>query len=511
MSNDYFKAQGWFKNYATSSEDSRGMFQQLVKEDEEAFRIASAETDRIKEEMNKKFGSGTIKYVSEINTPPKTIERDMFDNAFTGIEDETREYYLKYLEDRPEGSKGKPIPLKDFAPEFIRENAAEGGRMGFSDGLSALSFGKEQNIFTPLSFQKILGAAGQKKNPQSYKIIVDALKKAGITYTPRIGGFGADFDNVTKTTINIFNKEATKLRADAGLPMSRYQTDKIKKDIVIFVKDKIKNGEYISRPVILEHFGLDKQKGNKLITRSLGKKVGPDTYEGGLLNKLGQEEKKAIAKANFAKASAVTMETKNNVLKIINDEFRLDPDLSNSEDLARTIYGDQFPKGDMKNMSIEDLRKAESLVRQTDNDVMSYLRVIKGLRKKPDGMRLPTQNVINDINDTILSGIEDESAPGQGFKKKGFRFSSGLLRDYKMALINKNLNLDPDTYRSQRDLKILNNKNLDEVFSMSALADIAPGYTTKVQSIKKLINTKKADKIDLPFQRIMNALNEGKT
>jgi len=511
MSNDYFKAQGWFKNYATSSEDSRGMFQQLVKEDEEAFRIASAETDRIKNMINEKFGPGTMKPASEL--PPVQNPFDDFEdrNPMAGIEDETREYYLKYLEDRPEGSKGKPIPLKDFAPEFIRENAAEGGRMGFSDGLSALSFGKEQNIFTPLSFQKILGAAGQKKNPQSYKIIVDALKKAGITYTPRIGGLGADFDNVTKKTINIFNKEATKLRADAGLPMSRYQTDKIKKDIVIFVKDKIKNGEYISRPVILEHFGLDKQKGNKLITRSLGKKVGPDTYEGGLLNKLGQEEKKAIAKANFAKASAVTMETKNNVLKIINDEFKLDPDLSNSEDLARTIYGDQFPKGDMKNMSIEDLRKAESLVRQTDNDVMSYLRVIKGLRDKPDGMRLPTQNVINDINDTILSGIEDESAPGQGFKKKGFRFSSGLLRDYKMALINKNLGLDPDTYRSERAKKILKNQNLDEVFSMSALADIAPGYTTKVQSIKKLINTKKADKIDLPFQRIMNALNEGKT
>ena len=474
MSNDYFKAQGWFKNYARNSQDSRGVFQQLVKEDEEAFRLASAESDRIKAMMNEKYGPGTVKYGSEIKQPE--------------------------------------IKTPQAAFEFSQRNpAAEGGRMKFDDGLSALNFGKEQNIFTPLSFQKILGAAGQKKNPQSYKIIVDALKKAGITYTPRIGGLGADFDNVTKKTINIFNKEATKLRADAGLPMSRYQTDKIKKDIVIFVKDKIKNGEYISRPVILEHFGLDKQKGNKLITRSLGKKVGPDTYEGGLLNKLGQEEKKAIAKANFAKASAVTMETKNNVLKIINDEFRLDPDLSNSEDLARTIYGDQFPKGDMKNMSIEDLRKAESLVRQTDNDVMSYLRVIKGLRKKPDGMRLPTQNVINDITDNILSGIEDESAPGQGFKKKGFRFSSGLLRDYKMALINKNLNLDPDTYRSQRDLKILKNKNLDEVFSMSALADIAPGYTTKVQSISKTINKSKADKIDLPFQRIMNALNEGKT
>ena len=54
MSNDYFKAQGWFKNYARSSEDSRGVFQQLVKEDEEAFRLASAETDKIKNMMTSK-------------------------------------------------------------------------------------------------------------------------------------------------------------------------------------------------------------------------------------------------------------------------------------------------------------------------------------------------------------------------------------------------------------------------------------------------------------------------
>ena len=69
MSNDYFKAQGWFKNYATSSEDSRGVFQELVKEDEEAFRLASAESDRIKAMMNEKYGPGTIKYGSEIPQP----------------------------------------------------------------------------------------------------------------------------------------------------------------------------------------------------------------------------------------------------------------------------------------------------------------------------------------------------------------------------------------------------------------------------------------------------------
>jgi len=129
MSNDYFKAQGWFKNYALNSQDSRGVFQQLVKEDEEAFRLASAETDRIKDMINEKFGPGTMKPASEL--PPVQNPFDDFEdrNPMAGIEDETREYYLKYLEDRPEGSKGEPIPLKDFAPEFIRENAADGGQM----------------------------------------------------------------------------------------------------------------------------------------------------------------------------------------------------------------------------------------------------------------------------------------------------------------------------------------------------------------------------------------------
>ena len=96
MSNDYFKAQGWFKNYARSSEDSRGVFQQLVKEDEEAFRLASAETDALKEKFNKELGPGVIKTLDEL--PP--------------IQD----------------------PFKDFED---RNPAAEGGRMRFSEGLDA--------------------------------------------------------------------------------------------------------------------------------------------------------------------------------------------------------------------------------------------------------------------------------------------------------------------------------------------------------------------------------------
>ena len=79
MSNDYFKAQGWFKTYALNSQDSRGVFQELVKEDEEAFRLASAESDRIKAMMNEKYGPGTVKYGSEIKQPEIKTPQAIFE------------------------------------------------------------------------------------------------------------------------------------------------------------------------------------------------------------------------------------------------------------------------------------------------------------------------------------------------------------------------------------------------------------------------------------------------
>jgi hypothetical protein len=139
MSNDYFKAQGWFKNYAQNSQDSRGLFQQLVKEDEEAFRIASAETDKIKAMINKKFGSGSMKYGSEIPQPA------------------TRDDVIQI----------------DAINSFMRRNpAAEGGRMGFSEGLSVAEkealadMKKIENITeeTLNKFRKIVDGLNIKEN-----------------------------------------------------------------------------------------------------------------------------------------------------------------------------------------------------------------------------------------------------------------------------------------------------------------------------------------------------------
>ena len=134
MSNDYFKAQGWFKNYALNSQDSRGVFQQLVKEDEEAFRLASAETDRIKNMINEKFGPGTIKPASEL--PP--IQN----------------------------------PFKDFEE---RNPAAEGGRIGFDKGLDVLPFKKLKN--GKYSLRLYLGTENGKRIEKTFTGTKAELRK----------------------------------------------------------------------------------------------------------------------------------------------------------------------------------------------------------------------------------------------------------------------------------------------------------------------------------------------
>jgi len=464
----FMMAKAWMKQDQAPQAEARDTWNTMEAEfnnERKTTLMASAESDEIIRTINDKFGPGTMKPASEL--PP--IEN----------------------------------PYKDFGD---RNPAAYGGRMKFNDGLSALSFGKEQNIFKPKVLQRLLSNTGKKENLTSHNIVIKALKEAGIDYTYDVRQ--SSFDNVTKATINKFNKIATKLKADAGLPMGSYQAEAIKKNIKVFVKDKIKNGEYVSRPVILEHFGLGDKSGNALITRSLGVDEKAGT---GLLKKLGQEEKVAQAAKNAAVGSEKTLKSADEVLKAINKEFIFNTDISSSEDIAKLIYGNDFPSGNMKTMSSENLKKAETLVRQTDNDVMTYLKVLDGSRVKPDGMKLPSQTVINDISDNILKGVEDESAPGQAFKKKGFRFSPGILREYKNSIIENALGLKSGSYSAARDKLIKPNKNLDEVFSLSATADKAPGYATRVQSISKTANKAKMKQIDLPFQKILSALDEGKT
>ena len=113
-------------------------------------------SEEIIRQIDEQFGPGTVFPASEL--PPKENPYKDFEdrNPMAGIEDETRDYYLKYLKDRPEGSKGKPIPLKNFAPAFIKENAADGGLMRQNFAVGAVALPALSYPIT-LSLAKILG------------------------------------------------------------------------------------------------------------------------------------------------------------------------------------------------------------------------------------------------------------------------------------------------------------------------------------------------------------------
>ena len=100
----YSMAKGWMMQEDATPEEAKATWDTLEKEfeDNRKMLLASAETDEIKNMINKKYGSGTMKYGSEISQPPQ----------------------------RPD------VIEIDAVNAFMKRNPrAEGGRMGFEKGL----------------------------------------------------------------------------------------------------------------------------------------------------------------------------------------------------------------------------------------------------------------------------------------------------------------------------------------------------------------------------------------
>jgi len=174
MSNDYFKAQGWFKDYARNSQDSRGMFQRLVKEDEEAFRIASAETDRIKAMINKKFGSGTMKYGSEIPQPATRDDVIQIDalNAFMKRNPAAEGGRIPF-------GKGGSGTIEDVIKIYVKQISNNKTTDNFSDWLQKNS-PNNYNEYVELEKYKTVSNAPQKKKLEKikFKILEDLVSDA---------------------------------------------------------------------------------------------------------------------------------------------------------------------------------------------------------------------------------------------------------------------------------------------------------------------------------------------
>ena len=169
---------------------------------------------------SRQIGPGTVFPASEL--PPKENPYKDFEdrNPMAGIEDETRDYYLKYLKDRPEnarGGKDKIIPLKTFAPAFIKENAANGGmmRQNFAVGavaLPALSYPATFGLAKALGIATAgVGATELGNN------VTDYLKEnPEVMDTPQFRGialaFGINIPGYIAPDADEMEREAEKIR-----------------------------------------------------------------------------------------------------------------------------------------------------------------------------------------------------------------------------------------------------------------------------------------------------------
>ena len=109
-------AKAWIHDERSTPEEAKATWETMSKEFDEnrkAMLMASAESDKIKAMMNKKYGSGTMKYGSEISQPPQ----------------------------RPD------VIEMDAINAFMKRNpAADGGRIAFGDGSITPVRNKSKNI-----------------------------------------------------------------------------------------------------------------------------------------------------------------------------------------------------------------------------------------------------------------------------------------------------------------------------------------------------------------------------
>ena len=178
-------------------------------------------------------------------------------------------------------------------------------------------------------------------------------------------------------------------------------------------------------------------------------------------------------------------------IKRLNEIYKEDPDIY-SDELVNLYYGDSYAKAkpSVQKQMLKDLR----------NDVVLYYKTVRGLRDKPVGVRLPSEDKINDI----LSSIEFQKGKG------GFNIYGGHIRDIQNKIAQDIVK--PGYDYNSRIVKIQKKnkgQNVDHTVGLGAVHEVAPGYTEAVQIIKPAINKEKGVLLERPATAILNDFFSG--
>jgi hypothetical protein len=398
-------------------------------------------------QMQEMYGDELIKPASELPRPQQALDREMFETAF-------------------------------------KDKKADGGRIGFRDGLSAEVIKEklpqyfESSGETKTGARKLLGARTIKNILNLYRN--EKLGREAI----------AKKIPVAPTTIGRVLADAKAVGLIKQIPVKEMKASKDKITTVPGEKRKIVE---VIRPV------TDLDRKNKLynVPEKATHKVfyykpeNPETsvipkkYQGIQYYNSLEAAQKALDDKQNININQLKYKPQDNAVKSIHRiALQNFDDITDVKELSKMVYG---------NSNLKNLQNIS-------NDLIRYQQVLLGF-KDIKGLKVPT----GEIFDNILSSFPAENEYGQ--------FASGAIRNAKLEIRDKLLKTKGTKLVQLRNnvLKLIDSDalQLDEVMGVSATYDKAPGYTEFGQVIDKEINKKKGVEIDRPFVRLFEKVIAG--
>ena len=462
------------------------------------------ELDKAIKQIDDKFGPGTVFPASELPVPENPYKDFEDRNPMAGIEDETREYYLKYLKDRPEnarGGKNKIIPLKNFAPAFIKENAADGGMMrkNFADNPLknfniTMDFPFELN--KPLGKTYEIGDKSILKNLQSFDNINPNLRKNYISETTLkkiLNAPGRTFQDQKYKNVGVYNKllnvvgEPVVGEKIPGTVKNELYYDKtnLTKDAIEFIKDPKSRRIY-----------SDDGRGKLVINDDNLKQLFIDKYNEGygpkdILKLIDPKNKLGVSQAKYGASVAETLIANNELIKRKGQskahEAYTNQKIKNTDleiEKISKIY-DKNPSGSLERIAhvlAGGKNKFDGSSPRQQSEFMSraglrsydFLQYLKGARPSVDeNTKINVKN-----KNEIINVLESSKHPIYGIVKEGD------VRNFKFAEIDAFFGDKRNTHQYiRRDINKLVNLQAKNVGAKNLFViDEGPGLTTALKN-----------------------------
>ena len=365
------------------------------------------------------------------------------------VEQETVDYIK-----REELAKGTGGSFKDYInrgdeyedftfEEWLREDKAEGGRIGFKDGKLSM---------TP---EAIKQRRYREKNP--YKLKMTDIVADGVKYTIP--------NNAMKPeSAKGFIKFLNKLEKDPTIENYGRLVKGLPKDVA----NQVRNYRYYLQGIKSGSFsGVDRKTGEKL--KQLYQELNLPKQSTNLLSKITTKDIKGQVIKTATKAAGEAAKSGSmDVVNAVRDIFVNDPNNAPSlDEVAEGLEGTKKFNAASESERIKMRTKASNAVTQFLGAVTAD-RKVKGFKDVAD-------ETLGDIIQYI-----DENKRGE------FRFAEGQIRNYKIKL--RDSLLKGDFEKQRRKIPGGKGKVVDEVFGLSATFEDAPGYTENVQVISDKVN-----------------------